>query len=104
MTDLPAESVEAPDAGLADEPVEESVEDSDASSDAERREALLEDTPEEAAARAPGRVETGNPAVDEVIASLEGLDGVPVDEHVALFEQAHEQLRRTLSGAGENPA
>lgn len=69
--------------------------------DEQRRDALLEDTPEEAAARAPGLVETGNPVVDEVIASLEGLDAVPVDEHVALFEQAHEQLRRTLSGAGE---
>lgn len=87
MTDLPAETVDA-------------VSDSDG--DVERREALLEDTPEEVAARAPGIVETGNPAVDEVIASLEGLDNVPVDEHVALFEQAHEQLRRTLSGAGDN--
>lgn len=87
MTDLPVESVET-------EPTAEV--------DDERREALLEDTPEEVAARAPGIVETGNPAVDEVIVSLEGLDNVPVDEHVALFEQAHEQLRRTLSGAGDN--
>jgi hypothetical protein len=83
MTDLPAEPT--------DEPTAE-----------ERREALLADTPEEIEARAPGLVETGNPVVDDVIASLEGLDGVPVDEHVSLFEQAHEQLRRTLSGAGED--
>ncbi|MET3963754.1 RecA/RadA recombinase [Marmoricola sp. OAE513] len=70
--------------------------------DEERREALLEDSPEEAAARAPGVVETGNEAVDEVIRSLESLDAVPVDEHVALFEKAHEQLRATLSGAGDD--
>lgn len=70
--------------------------------DEERRAALLEDSPEEAAARAPGIVETGNEAVDEVIRSLESLDAVPVDEHVALFEQAHEQLRTTLSGAGDD--
>lgn len=69
--------------------------------DEARREELLADTPEEAAARAPGVLETGNPGVDEVIRSLEGLDAVAVDDHVAVFEQAHEQLRRTLSGAGE---
>jgi hypothetical protein len=67
-----------------------------------RREALLEDTPEEAAARAPGVVETGHPSVDAVISSLESLDQVPVDEHVAVFELAHEELRRTLSGAGDD--
>ena len=45
---------------------------------------------------------TGHPAVDEVLRSLEGLDGRPVDEHVAAFEDAHEQLRRALSGAGDD--
>ncbi|MGO4257475.1 hypothetical protein [Marmoricola sp. RAF53] len=44
---------------------------------------------------------TGHPAVDEVLRSLEGLSDEPVDEHVAVFEQAHDQLRRTLSGAGD---
>lgn len=47
---------------------------------------------------------TGHPAVDEVLRSLEGLDGRPVDEHVAAFEQAHEQLRRALSSAGDDSA
>lgn len=46
-------------------------------------------------------VSTGHPAVDEVLRSLDGLDGRPVDEHVAAFEQAHETLRQTLSGAGD---
>jgi hypothetical protein len=48
-----------------------------------------------------GDIQTGHPAVDEVLRSLGVLDGAPVDEHVAVFEQAHEQLRRTLSGAGD---
>jgi len=51
-----------------------------------------------------GAIETGHPAVDEVLRSLGALDGSPVDEHVAIFEDAHEQLRRTLSGAGDDQA
>ncbi|MCW2756080.1 MAG: hypothetical protein JWQ32_3491 [Marmoricola sp.] len=49
-------------------------------------------------------VETGHAAVDEVLRSLSALDGTPVDEHVAVFERSHEQLRRTLSGAGDDQA
>lgn len=45
---------------------------------------------------------TGHAAVDEVLRSLQTLDAKPVDEHVAVFEDAHEQLRRTLSGAGDD--
>lgn len=41
-------------------------------------------------------VRTGNAAVDEVLSSLEGLEGRPVQEHVAVFERAHEQLRAAL--------
>ena len=44
---------------------------------------------------------TGDGTVDAVVASLRGLDELPVSEHVALFEQAHESLRQVLSGAGE---
>jgi len=48
---------------------------------------------------------TGEPEVDAVVASLGGLDDLPVGDHVAVFEQAHETLRRTLAGAGqESPA
>jgi hypothetical protein len=39
---------------------------------------------------------TGVPAVDEVLATVQELEGRPVDEHVAVFEQAHERLRRAL--------
>jgi hypothetical protein len=45
---------------------------------------------------------TGHPDVDRVLATLTGLDELPVAEHVVVFEQAHESLRRTLSGAGQD--
>lgn len=47
---------------------------------------------------------TGNPVVDSVLDSLRGLDEVPVSEHVAVFEAAHERLRGALADAGETPA
>jgi hypothetical protein len=46
---------------------------------------------------------TGNPAVDAVVESLHGLDDTPVDEHVAVFEAAHEALRGALANAGDTP-
>ena len=45
---------------------------------------------------------TGDEAVDAVVASMNGLDDLPVADHVAVFEQAHETLRRTLAGAGRD--
>ena len=53
----------------------------------------------EDAGRATG---TGNADVDAVVGSLTALDGLPVAEHVAVFEQAHESLRRTIAGAGQD--
>ena len=46
-------------------------------------------------------VESGEPdvevsAVADVLASMEGLETRPVADHVAVFEQAHERLRRAL--------
>lgn len=58
------------------------------------------DEPDTSAPSAPAA--TGHPAVDEVLRSLEALDDAPVDEHVAVFEQAHDQLRRTLSSATDD--
>jgi hypothetical protein len=40
---------------------------------------------------------TGLPAVDDVLASLDRLDELPVAEHVAVFEWAHEGLRAALA-------
>ena len=45
---------------------------------------------------------TGSIDVDAVIDSLSGLDDTPVAGHVAVFEQAHESLRRALADAGES--
>ena len=45
--------------------------------------------------------ETGNPTVDRVLGSLGALADTPVDEHVAVFEAAHDQLRSALAGAGD---
>jgi hypothetical protein len=36
------------------------------------------------------------PAVDDALQALDGLADRPVDEHVAVFEQTHERLRRAL--------
>jgi hypothetical protein len=40
---------------------------------------------------------TGNEQVDTALASLDGLEERPVDEHVAVLEQAHAALRDALS-------
>jgi len=56
------------------------------------------------AVEATARVSTGHPAVDEVLRSLDHLDGRPVDEHVAAYEEAHDKLRRALSDAGDDEA
>ena len=39
---------------------------------------------------------TGDPAVDEVLAGMAALHGLPVDEHAAVFEEAHDSLRKAL--------
>lgn len=68
-------------------------------------------TPDEAGAE-PDGVEpgqrpvpesTGHAGVDDVLRSLDGIDGRPVDEHVVLFEAAHETLRAALADAGDGP-
>ncbi|WP_126688339.1 hypothetical protein [Nocardioides ferulae] len=41
-------------------------------------------------------VRTGEPRVDEVISAVEGLEERPLEEHVAVFERAHDELRRAL--------
>jgi len=43
---------------------------------------------------------TGHPEVDAVLLSLDDLSGSPVEEHVAVFEAAHERLRGVLADAG----
>ncbi|MCW2835845.1 MAG: hypothetical protein JWN68_3798 [Nocardioides sp.] len=43
-----------------------------------------------------GESEVEVSAVAEVLASMQGLETRPVADHVAVFEHAHEQLRRAL--------
>ena len=45
-------------------------------------------------------VRTGVSEVDAVLDSVEALDERPVEEHPAVFEAAHEQLRAALDGTG----
>jgi hypothetical protein len=47
---------------------------------------------------------TEHPVVDEVLASLDGLDTRPTGEHVAVFESAHDRLRSALADVGDAPA
>ena len=44
---------------------------------------------------------TGMAEVDAVLASLDGLADRPVAEHVAVFEQAHDRLRRALDAPSD---
>jgi hypothetical protein len=66
-------------------------------------ETAVEDV-EAPAPTAPASVEsTGHPQVDAVLASLTALDDTPVEEHVAVFESAHDTLRGALANAGDAP-
>ena len=50
----------------------------------------------EATPSEPERVRTGVTDVDAVIRAVEELEDRPLEEHVGVFETAHEQLRRAL--------
>jgi hypothetical protein len=43
-------------------------------------------------------VRTGVDEVDEVLASVEGVDDTDVADHPAVFEAAHDRLRSALDG------
>jgi len=49
------------------------------------------------------QVRTGVVNVDEVIAAVEELEERPIEEHVGVFETAHEQLRRALDAQPAQP-
>jgi hypothetical protein len=50
------------------------------------------------------RVQTGVDGVDSVVDDVAGLTGKPVEEHVAVFESAHDRLRRSLDDTEPEPA
>jgi hypothetical protein len=43
-----------------------------------------------------GPTTTGVAAVDQVLADVDRLDGLPLEEHLGAFERAHESLRAAL--------
>lgn len=44
---------------------------------------------------------TGDDAVDAALAPLDGLDELPVREHVAVFDAVHTALQDRLADTGE---
>lgn len=65
---------------------------------------MTQDAPPEARADAP--VPTGNARVDAVLERVAQLEDQPVDEHVAGFDAAHDELRLALdepSAEGPDP-
>lgn len=52
---------------------------------------------------AAGPPPTGDERVDGALAGLSRLSGRPADEHVAVLEEVHGQLRDILGGLGETP-
>jgi hypothetical protein len=64
--------------------------------------------PDTPATPSPDRVRTGVSAVDRVVDEIEGLDEVPLEEHLSAFERAHASLRAALDdvsarGVGDQP-
>lgn len=49
----------------------------------------------------PQGTATGDPGVDSVVSTLDRLDQLSVEEHLPLFEEAHEALRRALNRPAE---
>ncbi|HEX4471095.1 MAG TPA: hypothetical protein VH085_03950 [Nocardioides sp.] len=47
---------------------------------------------------------TGVPAVDQVLADVDRVDGLPLDLHQEAFERAHTALRSALDAGPDDPA
>jgi hypothetical protein len=56
---------------------------------------------ETAAADLGGPTTTGVAAVDAVLSDVARLDELPVEEHLATFERAHDSLRSALDAPGD---
>lgn len=52
---------------------------------------------------ASGFEPTGIASIDSVLDLVAGLDERPLEEHAAVFETAHAELRRTLDNPPEAP-
>jgi hypothetical protein len=60
---------------------------------------VTQPTDDQADPAAPGAA-----VVEEVLASLAGLEERPLEEHVSVFEAAHDRLREALSDAARPPS
>lgn len=60
-----------------------------------------EQHPEEQPGTGTASAQTGDGAVDAVLSTLDRLEELSVEEHLPLFEQAHEALRRALNRPAE---
>ena len=47
---------------------------------------------------------TGVPAVDQVLADVDRLDDLPLDDHLGAFERAHDSLRSALDAQPDEDA
>lgn len=72
--------------------------------DADASSAVDPETSDAATGDRAGGVRTGHAESDAVLDSLDGLDQRPVQEHVAVFEKAHEDLRSALTQAHDDAA
>ena len=66
----------------------------------ELRQDLGEPTAEQTFRPSAAAEVTGHPAVDDVLRSLDGLDGLPPADRVPVIEAAHDRLRSALADAG----
>jgi len=48
-------------------------------------------------------VETGDPRVDDAIALLDGLDGLPTPDHVGVFDDVQRRLQSALTHSDADP-
>jgi hypothetical protein len=51
-----------------------------------------------------GRAGTGDPRVDAVVDRLGRVDDLPLEEHVPVYEDLHDELRQVLSELDTGPA
>jgi hypothetical protein len=61
------------------------------------------DEPEDTQPENDSPARTGVPSVDAVLSEIDDLDELPVDQHLATFERAHDTLRSALD-ATTDPA
>jgi hypothetical protein len=62
------------------------------------------DAEPESSARSSEVATTGAPGVDRVLADVDGLDDLPLEEHLAVFERVHGSLRSALDAPPDDPA